>query len=133
VSDRIIRIDVHSEITPVGVTVPVPHPVNTDVEATQTLVKVNESPVLRVGDKFRCQHLPKVGVFAQVLPSGTGEGKLAQAGQAVLKIDGKWVVSQAGTNTSCSEAIQEMPNRATTLLSKRSLLKVNGAAVLVGR
>ena len=132
-SDRIYRIDLHSEVTPPGATVIVPQLVNSEVQATQTLVKVNGEPLLRVGDRFRCEHMPKVGAFAQPLPAGTGEGSLARAGQSLLKINGELAVSQDGTNRSCSEGVQEMSNRATTLLGGRPLLKVNQAVILLGR
>jgi uncharacterized Zn-binding protein involved in type VI secretion len=132
-SDHIYRIDVHSETTPPGVTVKVPHIVNAEVEATQTLVKIGGAPALRIDDKFRCQHLPKVGAFTSPLPGGSGEGKLAQAGHSLLKINGRWAVTQAGTNKSCSETVEEQSNQATTMLAGRPLVKVNGAAVLVGR
>ncbi len=131
-SDRVVRLDLHSHVTPAGA-VQVPHLVNAEVQASQSRLKVNGASVLLVGDRFSCQHVPLAGPFAQPLPGGTGQGSLARAGQPLLKINGVLAVNQDGTNTSCSEGVQEQANRATTLVARRPLLKVNGAVILVGR
>src|SRR5438128_213454 len=107
-SDRVVRIDLHTEITPPGAKVMIPQQVNAEVQATQCLVKLSGEPVLRTGDEFSCGHVPKVGVFEQPPPRGTGVGRLARPGQELLKVNGVAIATQDGTNTSCSEGVQEM-------------------------
>lgn len=131
-SDRIQRIDIHSEMTSGG-PVPVPHFVDAEPITNQSLLLVDSEPVLCEGDSFRCQHRPTVGPFQSSPPGGDGEGRLEQPGQQILRINGRWACTLDGTNTSCSEGVQEMSNRATVMVAGLSRVKVNGAPVLTGR
>jgi|SRR6516225_7687642 hypothetical protein len=132
-SDTVIRVDLHKETTPAGATVILPQFVKAVPQASQNLVEIQNSPVLVEGDKFACQHVPKVGPFTEPLPAGTGEGKLSNPGQNVLKINNQFVSTLDGTNTSCSEGVREMSNRATVVLGGPVVVKVNGAPVMTGR
>lgn len=131
-SDRNLRIDWHSEATASG-TVLLSQVVDTEVNATQSLVKARGYALLRANDSFECGHRPQVGVFQKILPQGTGLGRIQNAGQTLVKINGVCLATLAGTNTACSEALEEQQNSATFALGQLPLVKVNGAAVLLGR
>jgi uncharacterized Zn-binding protein involved in type VI secretion len=133
VSDRIVRIDWHTEVTASGATVRVPQAVNAEIEASQEKLAVRGQPVAVAGDRFACGHVPRVGPFAAPLPAGTGEGRLSRAGQSRLRVAGVWAASRDGSNASCSEGVREETNQSTTVLGDRPLLLVDGVPVLVAR
>ena len=131
-SDRIQRIDFHSEMTGTG-PVPMPHFVDAEPTASQSIVRMQSEPVLCQGDVFRCLHQPTAGPFQTSLPGGTGEGHLKDPGQQILRINGHWACTLNGTNCSCSEGAQEMSNRASVIIGRSPVLKVNGEPLLIGR
>ncbi|MDB5389666.1 MAG: hypothetical protein JWM11_5312 [Planctomycetaceae bacterium] len=127
----IVRTDLHSTTQGLSI-VQLPYVVRVIPNTSQQMLLLQAEAVLRGGDQFDCHHQPVGGPFTQPLPKGTGQGKMAQAGQAVVLVQGIAMCTLAGTNTSCSEGVQEMTNRATVFLSRRSIVTVNGAAVLTG-
>lgn len=129
---RFVRIDLHTVVTPSGATVIEPQFVSTPAQATQDVLQIGTRPALREGDRFRCEHCPKAGPFKNPLPAGTGEGSVSKPGQTILKVEGVLVATLAGTNSSCSEGVQEMPNRATVALGDRPIVFVEEQPVLVG-
>jgi len=131
---RIMRIDPLNEQAPNGTVIPaVPHVVQAEAQATQSLLRIEGEAVLLEGDTFDCGYRPMAGVkIVRVLCSSQGTGKFNKSGKNLAKVNGKNVISLAGSNTTENDGVQELPNRST-VTPKSMLLTIEGQAVLTGK
>ena len=128
--------DVHDEyagISPLG---PIPHTYEAKPKATQSVLAVGGHPLLLQGDTFRHEGAshkkPNAGnSFAK--PAGvTEQGHFSAAGQALLFIDGRPVMTIAGSLTTCTDATPETGCEAAVLLIEVPPLFLSGSSVLPG-
>ena len=134
---KIRRIDPLNEQLPDGKVVPaVPHVVNTEARATQSLLKINGEPLLRDGDTFDCGYSCKVGVkFVKTLRSLRGTGRFrSKKADSLLNVQQKCVITLGSSNTTECDSCQEQMNRSTICVAPgMQLLSVNGNVVLTGK
>lgn len=131
-ASKIQRVDLHKEVSPSGSPIVVPHLVSQIPNATQSLVRVNSELVLRKDDEFQCGHVPKIGPFVTPPPSGSGRGRITNAGQNFVCIRKIAVATMAGRNSSCTEGVSELPNNSSVKNQHKSFISINGQPVLLG-
>ena len=134
---RIFRTDdVHCEFSgpvPLG---PIAHPFEAAPTATQSVLAADGHLLLRAGDGFghvgRSHQQPLAGTaFAN--PGGlTREGRFCEAGQDFLFVNGKTVMTLAGSLETCCDAARETTCDAAVLFDQTPILFVQGSSVLPG-
>jgi hypothetical protein len=138
VPTAILRLDdFHGELTTVSPLGPIAHPFTATPSATQNLLTVEGEPLLLEGDRFRndgpTHSRPLAGTAFANPASVTGQGCFTDAGQEVLRIDGRPVATLAGRLETCSDLVRETATAAAVFLSDNPVLFVDGAPVLPGR
>jgi hypothetical protein len=134
VSTTVLRVCIHPE--QVGpVTVPVPHLFRARPRGSQRLLMVGSEPALVEGDVFTNEaapdhRSPKAGAFT-VPPSG--RGRFTAAGQALLLVAGRPVVSRAGSLTTCCTVMPIVPCRTAAFLPGQALLFIQQSPALLGQ
>src|SRR5262245_45020442 len=134
----ILRLDdLHAEVTPVSPLGPIPHPFTATPSATPCVRAREGEPLLRPGDRVRNEGptltRPLAGTAFANPASVTGQGRFTDAGQQVLRVDGRPVATLAGRLETCSALVRETATAAAATLSAPPVPLVDGAPVLPGR
>jgi hypothetical protein len=132
--DAIDIMDQHLEQRGTSVSL-VPHRFRCDFRAAQGLLTVDGLGAICAGDRFAHErgpdhHAPKSGSF---VAAPTGRGEWTDAGQGLLFVDGRAVVTLAGRLTRCDDVCPEATSRRAVVAGDSDLLYADGARVVLGR
>ena len=108
---------------------PVNHTFDTEIEATQQVLRIEACFVALEGDTANLDHQPMKGSFVK---TPTNEAVMNAAGQEIVRVGGKFLATPAGRATTCCELSPEQ-GLQSILKAESELVNIDGAAVIRGR
>lgn len=132
---QILCVCTHDEIPPCGGLTSAKHRFESEPRSQCRLLVVRGGGVLSAGDTFENATIPdhampaSGGAFAKGAPSG--QGSLTNAGQTLVRVQGKLVVTRAGSFGTCCECVAER-GLEEAVLKGRAILFIDGAPALTG-